>query len=225
MNPVPVGRKPNWEAGGQATLPMEETAMLKRHFFHALLGIALSFPLLSMPAQAVDPASLPKIKVSKMGLYIEAKDVPEFLKKHGAKVLFVDVRTIEEVLFVGSPDGLDGQASFGIMHYDKWDNEKKTFQRNPNPDFLSQFEVFALEKGIEKTDPVVLICRSGDRSAMSADLLGRYGYTNVWSVVDGFEGDMAKDGPNKGKRAVNGWKNAGLPWSYNVNRDKVTMGK
>jgi rhodanese-related sulfurtransferase len=199
--------------------------MLKRQFVRALLGIALSFPLLSTHAQAVDPASLPKIKVSKMGLYIEAKDVPEFLKKHAPKVLFVDVRTLEEVLFVGSPDGLDGQASFGTMHYDKWDDAKKTFVRNPNPDSLGQFEVFALEKGIEKSDPIVLICRSGDRSAMSADLLGRYGYTNVWSVVDGFEGDMAKDGPNKGKRAVNGWKNEGLPWSYEVDRNKVTIGR
>jgi hypothetical protein len=36
---------------------------------------------------------------------------------------------------------------------------------------------------------------------------------------------MAKDGPNKGKRAVNGWKNIGLPWSYNVDQNKVTMGK
>jgi rhodanese-related sulfurtransferase len=187
--------------------------------------IALVFGLFSINAQAVDPTTLPKIKISKMGLYLEAKEVPEFLKKHAPKVLFVDVRTIEEVLFVGSPDGLDGQASFGVMHYDKWDKEKKTFVRNPNPDFLSQFEVFALEKGVEKTDPIVLICRSGDRSALSADLLGRYGYTNVWSVVDGFEGDMAKDGPNKGKRAVNGWKNIGLPWSYNVDQNKVTMGK
>ncbi|OYY92428.1 MAG: hypothetical protein B7Y41_16030 [Hydrogenophilales bacterium 28-61-23] len=187
--------------------------------------LTLVFALFSLNAQAVDPSTLAKIKISKMGLYLEAKDVPEFLKKHAPKVLFVDVRTIEEVLFVGSPDGLDGQASFGIMHYDKWDKEKKTFPRNPNPDFLSQFEVFALDKGIEKSDPIVLICRSGDRSAMSADLLGRYGYTNVWSVVDGFEGDMAKDGPNKGKRTLNGWKNIGLPWSYDVDQNKITMGK
>ncbi len=199
--------------------------MLKHPFVHALVGATLLLSLLSHPALAVDPASLPAIKQTKLGLYLEAKDVPGFLKEHEPKVLFVDVRTIEEVLFVGSPDGLDGQASFGIMHYDKWDDKKKTFQRNPNPDFLSQFEAWALEKGVEKSDPIVLICRSGDRSALSADLLARYGYTNVWSVVDGFEGDMAKDGPNKGKRAVNGWKNAGLPWSYKVDRDKVTMGK
>jgi rhodanese-related sulfurtransferase len=190
------------------------------------LTLALTLPLaaLSLDARAVDPASLDKIKISKLGLYLEASEVPAFLKARAPKVLFVDVRTIEEVLFVGSPDGLDGQASFGIMHYDKWDKEKKTFQRNPNPDFLSQFEVWALDKGIDKTDPIVLICRSGDRSAMSADLLARYGYNNVWSVVDGFEGDKAKAGPDKGKRAVNGWKNAGLPWSYDVNPNKVTMG-
>lgn len=185
------------------------------------LGLALS----SLPALAVDPASLPKIKVSKLGLYLEAKEVPAFLKQHAPKVLFVDVRTVEELLFVGVPDGIEGQASFGIMHYDKWDKDKDTFPRNPNPDFLSQFEVFALDKGVEKNDPIVLICRSGDRSAMSADLLARYGYTNVWSVVDGFEGDMAKDGPDKGKRAVNGWKNAGLPWSYKIDRDKITFSK
>jgi len=187
--------------------------------------LALLFGLFATGAQAVDPATLPKIKVSKLGLYLEAKDVPAFLKKHAPKVLFVDVRTIEELLFVGVPDGIDGHASFGIMYYDKWDKEKKTFVRNPNPDFLSQFEIWALDKGVEKTDPIVLICRSGDRSAMYAALLQRLGYTNVWSVVDGFEGDLAKDGPNKGKRAVNGWKNVGLPWSYNVDQNKVTMGK
>lgn len=186
---------------------------------------ALCFGLLAGQAQAVDPASLPKIKISKLGLYMEAKEVPAFLQAHAPKVLFVDVRTIEELLFVGVPDGLDGQASFGIMHYDKWDDKKSTFPRNPNPDFLSQFELWTLDKGIEKTDPIVIICRSGDRSALSADLLARHGYTNVWSVVDGFEGDTAKDGPQKGQRVVNGWKNAGLPWSYNLDKNKITLGK
>ena len=187
-----------------------------------VMTLGLALPLAAM---AVDPAGLPEIKRTRLGLYLEAREVPAFLKQHAPKVLFVDVRTLEEAMFVGSPDGLDGQTSFGIMHYEMWDEKKNTFMRHPNPDFLSQFEMWALEKGVDKTDPVVLICRSGDRSAMSADLLARYGYTNVWSVVDGFEGDLAKDGPNKGKRAVNGWKNAGLPWSYSLNKAKLTVGK
>lgn len=184
---------------------------------------ALVFALAALPVSAwsVDPSNLPKIKVAKLGLYLEAKEVPDFIRKHSPKVLFIDVRTAEEQLFVGVPDGIDGTAPFGIMNYGKWDEDKKTYLRYPNPDFLGNFEYWALDKGIEKTDPIVLICRSGDRSALGSDLLARHGYTNVWSVVDGFEGDLAKDGPKKGQRAVNGWKNEGLPWSYDLDRTKV----
>jgi len=185
----------------------------------------LFFTALALPvaASAVDPASLDKIKLSKLGLYLEARDVPAFLKQHASKVLFIDVRTPEEQLFVGVPDGIDGTTPFGIMNYSKWNENKHTYFRGPNPDFLGQFEMWAMDKGIEKADPIVLICRSGDRSALASDLLARNGYTNVWSVVDGFEGDMAKDGPNKGRRAVNGWKNAGLPWGYDLDRKRVFM--
>lgn len=194
--------------------------------FAALSGLFLLFALIAAPARAVDPASLAKIKVTKLGLYLEAKDVPAFLDRHGRdKVLFLDLRTPEEQLFVGVPDGIDGAVPFGIMHYDKWDDAKNTYARNPNPDFLSQFELRAMDKDTDKGDPILLICRSGDRSALGADFLARHGYTNVWSVVDGFEGDTAKDGPGKGKRVVNGWKNAGLPWSYQLDKAKAHIAK
>lgn len=187
---------------------------------------SLALVLFASNSWAVDPASLSKEKVTKLGLYMEAKEVPAFLEKHGKnKVLFLDLRTPEEMLFVGAPEGIDGLVPFGIMHYDKWDEKKSTYVRNPNPDFLSQFELRAMDKGSEKSDPILLICRSGDRSALGADFLARHGYTNVWSVVDGFEGDMAKEGPNKGRRAVNGWKNSGLPWSYQLSKDTVHFTK
>jgi rhodanese-related sulfurtransferase len=185
----------------------------------ALFAALLALPLAAL---AVDPASLPDIKKTRLGLYIEAKEVPDFLKQH-PKVLFLDLRTPEELLFVGIPDGIDGNAPFGIMNYAKWDEKKKTYVRFPNPDFLSNFEYWAMDKGTEKGDPILLICRSGDRSALGADFLAKQGYTNVWSVVDGFEGDMAKDGANKGKRAVNGWKNIGLPWTYDLDKAKLLL--
>ena len=193
-------------------------------YIRLLMTVFLSVAgLAPMPSLAVDPTTLPKIKISKLGLYLEAREVPEFIRKHTPKVLFVDVRTPEEQLFVGVPAGIDGTTPFGIMNYGKWDEEKKTYLRYPNPDFLGQFEMWVMDKGIEKTDPIVLICRSGDRSALSADLLARHGYTNFWSVVDGFGGDIAKAGTKQGQRAVNGWKNEGLPWSYNLDRTKAFM--
>jgi rhodanese-related sulfurtransferase len=66
------------------------------------------------------------------------------------------------------------------------------------------------------------MCRSGDRSARAADDLTTAGFTQVYSVVDGFEGDLAKDGPNAGRRAVNGWKNKALPWGYTLDKAKLT---
>jgi len=191
---------------------------------HVLLS--LIFAAFSLNAFALDPATLSKIKVTQLGLYLEAHEIPAFLDKHGRdKVLFLDLRTPEELLFVGAPHGIDGSVPFGIMYYDKWDDKTNTYVRNPNPDFLSQFELRAMDKGTEKSDPILLICRSGDRSALGANFLARHGYTNVWSVVDGFEGDTAKDGANKGKRTVNGWKNSGLPWSYALEKDKVHFTK
>ena len=73
------------------------------------------------------------------------------------------------------------------------------------------------ERGLVRTDAVVLICRSGDRSSRAANRLAEAGFTRVHSVVDGFEGDMSP----QGRRSVNGWKNAGLPWTYRLERSRM----
>jgi hypothetical protein len=43
----------------------------------------------------------------------------------------------------------------------------------------------------------------------------------VYTVVDGFEGDPLTEGPGKGLRVVNGWRNAGLPWTTRLDRTKM----
>ena len=78
-------------------------------------------------------------------------------------------------------------------------------------------------KGLSKNDTVILMCRSGDRSSKATNLLAELGYTKVYTVIDGFEGDVAKDGPQAGQRVVNGWKNAGLPWTYKLDKDKLYL--
>ena len=64
---------------------------------------------------------------------------------------------------------------------------------------------------------VVLICRSGDRSSRGANRLAEEGYTRVYTVTDGFEGDLSPEG----RRTVNGWKNVGLPWSYKLDKSRL----
>ena len=74
---------------------------------------------------------------------------------------------------------------------------------------------------LSEETPIVIMCRSGSRSAKAANILYDLGYTNVYSVVDGFEGDKAADGPEKGHRTVNGWKNAGLAWTYAISAEQA----
>jgi rhodanese-related sulfurtransferase len=77
------------------------------------------------------------------------------------------------------------------------------------------------QKGMDKDGKIIVMCRSGDRSAAAANFLAKAGLKNVYSVVDGFEGDLADDGPNKGQRVVNGWRNNKLPWSYTLAKTKM----
>ena len=53
--------------------------------------------------------------------------------------------------------------------------------------------------------------------AKAANLSAQLGYSQVYSVLDGFEGDLSPDG----QRTVNGWKNAGLPWSYKLDKTRL----
>jgi rhodanese-related sulfurtransferase len=45
---------------------------------------------------------------------------------------------------------------------------------------------------------------------VAADLLSEAGFTQVYSVADGFDG---------------GWKNSGLPWGYELDKAKLPAGK
>jgi rhodanese-related sulfurtransferase len=176
----------------------------------------------STSAHAFDPASVPAPKRTKLGQYLSSPEAAKFIDQNASKALFIDVRTTAEVTFLGMP--LQADASVPYMKepdFPLWDDVKQTFKLEPNPDFLPELRRRLSVKGLGPNDAVVLICRSGDRSAAAANLLAEAGFKNVYSIVDGFEGDLATDGPKAGQRAVNGWKNAGLPWSYRLDKAKM----
>jgi rhodanese-related sulfurtransferase len=82
-----------------------------------------------------------------------------------------------------------------------------------NADFVAQ-----VKKVVQPGDRLLVTCRSGQRSAPAANLLAKAGFTKVYSVIDGFEGDKVKDPESvfNGQRMKNGWKNSGLPWTYSL---------
>lgn len=195
-----------------------------RHFAIAAL-LALSTLSLSLPALAegVDAKTLPDYKRSRLQLYLTPQEAYEIVGKAPARTLFLDVRTRAEAMYVGMPTPADALVPY-VEHQEMmtdWDERRHMYQLEPNSDFIQEAEIRLKEKGLGKTDQVILICRSGDRSARAADLLANAGFTRVYSITEGFEGDSAKDGPKAGQRIVNGWKNAGLPWTYKLVKAKM----
>lgn len=104
----------------------------------------------------------------------------------------VDVRSAEEVKFVGRvPDTLHVPWMNGL-----------SLSRNPR--FVRD-----LEARVGKDDAVLLLCRSGKRSAAAAEAATKAGFRNVFNVLEGFEGDLDEQ---QRRGAFNGWCFAGLPW-------------
>lgn len=195
-----------------------------RHFAIAAL-LALSSLSLSLPALAegVDASTLPDYKRSRLQLYLTPQEAYKIVGEDPARTLFLDVRTRAEAMYVGMPTAADALVPY-VEHQEMmtdWDERRHMYQLEPNSDFIQEAEIRLKEKGLAKTDRVILICRSGDRSARAADLLANAGFTRVYSIAEGFEGDSAKDGPKAGQRIVNGWKNAGLPWTYKLVKSKM----
>ena len=176
----------------------------------------------STVACAFDAASVPPQKRTKVELYLSAQEAASFVAKSPSKTLFLDVRTPAEVMFVGMPTTADANVPYMVEpDFPGWDAAKSTLKLESNSDFIAEVRRRLSAKGLDSDSAIVLICRSGDRSAAAANLLAQAGLKNVYSVVDGFEGDLATQGPKAGQRAVNGWKNAGLPWTYTLDRKKM----
>lgn len=186
--------------------------------------ISLAFFLLfSFPfAYAHDDFShLPKNKQTPQALYVNAVQAHQMKTDHPNSVYFVDVRTQPEVEFLGMATAVDSNIPYMFNDLDEWDAKKGRFTKVPNSNFSVALEERMEEAGLDKDTVVLLMCRSGTRSAKAAILLEQLGYTKAYTVVDGYEGDKLKEGPHQGKRLKNGWKNANLPWSYKLLEDKM----
>ena len=104
----------------------------------------------------------------------------------------VDVRSAEERHFVGHvPGSLPVAWATGTA-----------LTRNPR--FVRE-----LEAKVKKDQVVLLLCRSGKRSALAAEAAAKAGFTNVFNVLEGFEGEL--DAKQHRGRA-DGWRFHALPW-------------
>ena len=139
------------------------------------------------------------IELSPQEAYEMAKNPTSYL---------IDVRSIAEYVFVGHPEmAYNIPSSF-------WSEEEQGFLTNDNfvEDLTSRFK---------KNDVLIFLCRSGGRSLSAAKKMVGAGYSKVFNLTQGFEG--RKD--ENGYRTIEGWKNSGVPYTYNLEKKLVYIFK
>ncbi len=187
------------------------------------LAMVMAVTFGSAFAHAAPAPSDPK-KQTPWGLYLTSAEAAAMKTEQGKAVLFVDVREPVEIMFTGYTDMIDANVPFLLVNPSKWHPKKPVLMMEKNPNFAKGIELALKAQGLDKTAPIILMCRSGGtRGAPSARALEGKGYKSVYVVVDGFEGSTSKDNPGAPWRSVNGWKNSDLPWSYKLNREKVFL--
>lgn len=161
---------------------------------------------------------LAKEKLTALGLYVTSKEAYDMWKASPKDVKVLDVRTLEEYIYVGHAPMAWNIPAF--LQTTVWDAEKQYFTYKMNPDFVIQ-----LKEVFQPNDTILVTCRSGGRSASAVNLMAKLGYTNVYNITDGFEGDAINnpESPNHGKRLINGWINADVPWTYEINPELVKI--
>jgi rhodanese-related sulfurtransferase len=126
--------------------------------------------------------------------HLQPKEAYTFLQ-HNPSALFIDCRSEMEYLFVGHP--------VGALHV-AW-NDGPDWDVNPH--FVGQVKKLAGTNHAMR--PIVLICRSGNRSQEAGEALERAGFTKVYNVANGFEGEMNE---RHQRNSIAGWRFDGLPW-------------
>ena len=192
---------------------------MNRIFTYLLLMFIVS------PVLAVDKSVLTKNwQHTSLGLYLTAQEAFDMKTADPDKVLFLDVRNQPEIHYTGMADTVDANIPYRFDSTD-WKMKKKgiygTFKKPKNPDFASAVITLMQSRGLSKDSPVIIMCTSGSRAPFAARILIKDGFTKVYTQVEGFEGIRAKTGPRKGERIVGGWKNVGLPWSYDLLPEKM----
>lgn len=117
-----------------------------------------------------------------------------------SNAVLLDVRTQPEWDYVGRPDLSTIGGAVVLVPWKHW----------PDMQTRDSFADEVKAAGIRPDQPVLLLCRSGQRSRDAAIALTEAGFAACFNISDGFEGP--KD-PAGHRSTLAGWRAAGLPWA------------
>lgn len=187
-----------------------------------ILSLLTLFSLMTTTACFAQEAKseLPAKKQTTLGLYVTSAQAYAKWSASPQSIIILDVRTPEEYMFIGHAP-MAYNVPLALQSY-QWNPKTNEFDMQLVSDFVEQVKMVA-----QPTDTILVTCRSGGRSAMAVNQLAQAGYKYVYNISDGFEGDMVKDENSLyyEKRMMNGWKNCGAPWTYELNPELIVLPK
>lgn len=120
--------------------------------------------------------------------------------QENSRALLIDVRSSMEYLFVGH--------AVGSIHV-PWIDEPDWVV---NTNFVTDIRKLILGgvgEDSHNTVPIILICRSGKRSKEAGMKLIGAGFTEIYNVDEGFEGELDA---HHHRSTTGGWRFHNLPW-------------
>lgn len=142
-----------------------------------------------------------------MVLQIDGNDAWKILQEDQNSVL-VDVRTSEEVEFVGF---VDSSKACNKTIYLPWKVYPQMMVDEAFTDKLSALIADNFSSSSPENIKLFFICRSGNRSLEAAMFMSDLGF-QCHNIKDGFEGSH-DEFDHRGN--INGWKATNLPWRQN----------
>jgi rhodanese-related sulfurtransferase len=168
---------------------------------------------------------VPETNKTALRLYVTPQEAYDAWKANPDGTNILDVRTFEEYVFGGHP-AMARNIPFLFPRFEKPAAGEKPAPApsgkppgcagEPNRAFVETAKSF-----YGRGDTIFVMCATGGRAAMAVNALAGVGFTKVYNIINGFEGDRVADAGSVhfGKHMRNGWKNLGLPWGYDFDPD------
>lgn len=191
--------------------------------FFRILAVLSAVLILPAPAVGADPRIRSAVDVFQIGpekktlldLYVTSREAARAVASY-PDVVLIDVRAPSDVQAVGIAIPVHRNVPYLVAN-DLVAEGRPAMAVNPK--LVTHVDRVLRGKRLDRSATIVIMCIAGVHSARAADHLAERGFKNVYTVVDGFEGDR---GPNGG-RTVNGWRNHNLPWSLTARSDQMAF--
>lgn len=222
----PAASRPDFTAGGRhRALPERDRTLIRTGKAIALAALTAAALAHGGPARSADRADVKEKWHTPFDLYLDPDEAYAMKRADPDGVVFVDVRDRAEIQYTGFTDAVDANIPLFFFDASDWavkkDGRHGRYRRVYNEHFVEAVDRLVALKGLDRNAPLIVMCTSGSRAPVAAGELHDAGYTRVYTQYQGFEGIKAKTGPSAGRRVVNGWKNRGLPWSYDLPNDRM----